>query len=328
MLSGVRFIPKQKSIDRCAQNEIPKPAELQISVVASEESQNERQCETSSKTNSSAARHLRELLKKGSNVSTTNIMGGDHTSTTDYEVASMKQLQSRKRVAELNAKLKAEGSDISVAEMVALEKLDRQSDHPKKHRLSVYDEAFASAILDKSQRKASDADSDNDERIDTQNIKRSKFAEVQMDHKRKSKSRCVFCCFDKNSTLFETQHWTVAMKPEAIKLCEYHCIVFPKNHINATLVADDSAFAELLSIKTSLARMFDNMGRRTLYVESAVDYESNLHAVIDILPITSGQLAESISSFRLVCKEFVLVCFISAGFRRAFKHTTNSNPLI
>jgi hypothetical protein len=290
--------------------------------------------------NNDAARLLRQRLKASTENGQGPLMnpGASVANNGNFDIAEMKALQNKKRAQELALKMRSEGESMSVADLMAAEKLDSSNcERSGKDYGSVYDRAYADAILQSVktlQQQADDSDDDFD--------RSSKSAKDGKDRARsgvrptadkKRQRRCDYCSGDttalEGGIIAGSAYWRLLAKPSHLQLCSLHCVLVPVEHVGSSIRCDDNALEDLRSFKKSLLRMFDSLQMTPVFLETAASSKGNSHTIIDVLPADNDQLIEAIASFKLVWA-FLLFLVSSLrhtfGTRRHFNLTLISSP--
>lgn len=110
------------------------------------------------------------------------------------------------------------------------------------------------------------------------------------EHKHMSKAleKCKYC-FDsqemKKHLIIAVGIRTYLCLPPHQSLTEGHCLIVPQAHVAAGTLLDEDVWLEVQVFRKGLTRMFEEMGKDTVFMETAISFRYHPHTVIECIPV-------------------------------------------
>lgn len=110
------------------------------------------------------------------------------------------------------------------------------------------------------------------------------------EHKHMSKAleKCKYC-FDsqemKKHLIIAIGIRTYLCLPAHQSLTEGHCLIVPQAHVAAGTLLDEDVWLEVQVFRKGLTRMFEEMGKDTVFMETAISFRYHPHTVIECIPV-------------------------------------------
>lgn len=138
---------------------------------------------------------------------------------------------------------------------------------------------FDDAAMDKASQHDSSAKQDARDRM-----------QAIQEHKHMSKAleKCKYC-LDSHEM---KKHLIIAIGiraylclPPYQSLTEGHCLIVPQAHVACGTLLDEDVWLEVQVFRKGLTKMFEEMGKDTVFMETAVAFRHHPHAVIECIPV-------------------------------------------
>ncbi|KAL1438290.1 hypothetical protein MTO96_048365 [Rhipicephalus appendiculatus] len=138
---------------------------------------------------------------------------------------------------------------------------------------------FDDAVMDKASQHDSSAKQDARDRM-----------KAIQEHKHMSKAleKCRYC-LDSHEM---KKHLIIAIGiraylclPPYQSLTEGHCLIVPQAHVACGTLLDEDVWLEVQVFRKGLTKMFEEMGKDTVFMETAVAFRHHPHAVIECIPV-------------------------------------------
>lgn len=110
------------------------------------------------------------------------------------------------------------------------------------------------------------------------------------EHKHMSKAleKCKYC-FDsqemKKHLIIAVGIRTYLCLPPHQSLTEGHCLIVPQAHVAAGTLLDEDVWLEVQVFRKGLTRMFEEMEKDTIFMETAISFRYHPHTVIECIPV-------------------------------------------
>ncbi|XP_077519461.1 CWF19-like protein 2 isoform X1 [Amblyomma americanum] len=110
------------------------------------------------------------------------------------------------------------------------------------------------------------------------------------EHKHMSKAleKCKYCLDShemKKHLIIAIGIRTYLCLPPHQSLTEGHCLIVPQGHVSSGTLLDEDVWLEVQVFRKGLTKMFEEMGKDTIFMETAVAFRHHPHAVIECLPV-------------------------------------------
>ncbi|KAH7969295.1 hypothetical protein HPB52_016584 [Rhipicephalus sanguineus] len=138
---------------------------------------------------------------------------------------------------------------------------------------------FDDAVMDKASQHDSSAKQDARDRM-----------KAIQEHKHMSKAleKCRYCLDSREMK----KHLIIAIGiraylclPPYQSLTEGHCLIVPQAHVACGTLLDEDVWLEVQVFRKGLTKMFEEMGKDTVFMETAVAFHHHPHAVIECIPV-------------------------------------------
>lgn len=138
---------------------------------------------------------------------------------------------------------------------------------------------FDDAVMDKASEHDSSAKQDARDRM-----------KAIQEHKHMSKAleKCRYCLESHEMK----KHLIIAIGiraylclPPYQSLTEGHCLIVPQAHVACGTLLDEDVWLEVQVFRKGLTKMFEEMGKDTVFMETAVAFRHHPHAVIECIPV-------------------------------------------
>nr|XP_037277176.1 CWF19-like protein 2 isoform X1 [Rhipicephalus microplus] len=138
---------------------------------------------------------------------------------------------------------------------------------------------FDDAVMDKASQHDSSAKQDARDRM-----------KAIQEHKHMSKAleKCRYCIDSREMK----KHLIIAIGiraylclPPYQSLTEGHCLIVPQAHVACGTLLDEDVWLEVQVFRKGLTKMFEEMGKDTVFMETAVAFRHHPHAVIECIPV-------------------------------------------
>lgn len=138
---------------------------------------------------------------------------------------------------------------------------------------------FDDAAMDKASQYDSSAKQDT----------RDRMRAIQ-EHKHMSKAleKCKYCLDShemKKHLIIAIGIRTYLCLPPHQSLTEGHCLIVPQGHVSSGTLLDEDVWLEVQVFRKGLTKMFEEMGKDTVFMETAVAFRHHPHTVIECLPV-------------------------------------------
>lgn len=71
---------------------------------------------------------------------------------------------------------------------------------------------------------------------------------------------------------------------------EGHCYIVPIQHVASSLECDEDTMTEVSNFKKCLIRMFEEEGKRPVFIETCKDITNKSHTYIEVIPLEEGSI--------------------------------------
>lgn len=118
---------------------------------------------------------------------------------------------------------------------------------------------------------------------------RDRWRAIQ-EHKQMGKAldKCKYCLESsemKKHLIIAIGIKTYLCLPAHQSLTEGHCLVVPQAHVAAGTLLDEDVWLEVQVFRKGLTRMFEDMGKDTVFMETAVAFRHHPHAYLECIPV-------------------------------------------
>lgn len=118
---------------------------------------------------------------------------------------------------------------------------------------------------------------------------RDRWKAIQ-EHKQMSKAldKCRYCLESsemKKHLIIAIGIRTYLCLPAHQSLTDGHCLVVPQAHVAAGTLLDEDVWLEVQVFRKGLTRMFEDMGKDTVFMETAVAFRHHPHTYLECIPV-------------------------------------------
>lgn len=74
--------------------------------------------------------------------------------------------------------------------------------------------------------------------------------------------------------------------PNCQSLVDYHCYIVPMAHVTSGTLLDEDIWAEIQNFRKALIKMFDEMDKTAIFMETSIHHKWQPHSVIECIPVS------------------------------------------
>ncbi|XP_023237188.1 CWF19-like protein 2 [Centruroides sculpturatus] len=111
------------------------------------------------------------------------------------------------------------------------------------------------------------------------------------EHMRRSSAlkKCQFCLDSSHMKkhLIVSLGKTVYLSlPSCQSLVDYHCYIVPMDHVTSGTLLDKDVWSEIQTFKKRLTKMFDEMDKTVIFMETSIHHRWHPHCFIECIPVS------------------------------------------